>query len=162
MTTRLPLFALPLLLAAAPVAAQTEPPPFKLVTLQAQLYYSDLGRLSPNIIDNKAFGPLFNVIIGEGGAEGKANQLLVTLVVGGQPGSLRGGQGARVELVASEGKKIVQRARAPVGIIGAGGKWFHPVLVNDVGCTTLRLEATLVDAGRTSRLARTLAFTCGE
>ena len=66
--------------------SQASKPAYKITAVRAQLYYETLNKFSPDVFTAKDMA-LFNVGIGEGGIEGPASNVLVTIEVSGAPES---------------------------------------------------------------------------
>ena len=86
-------------------AQEAAPPPYRL-SLRAQLFYSQRGTFSPDIIAHPV--DLWNTPAGEGRAGGASNATLVTVVVRGEAGSYVPTR--KVELtVTAGGRRLIGR-----------------------------------------------------
>jgi len=152
------LAACTLLALAAPAAvrAQEAPPPYRL-SLRAQLFYSQRGTFSPDIIAHPV--DLWNTPAGEGRAGGASNATLVTVVVRGEAGSYVPTR--RVELtVTAGGREVFKRAEEP-GILNTEGRTYVAFWLYGTGCRRLRLSARILGQPSTPVTA-TIPFACGE
>jgi hypothetical protein len=139
-------------LLAAPAATASAP---RVGAFKMQLYYEDSGRLSKDISPPVEFTG-WNTIIGEGSAEGAANDMLVSVEVRGPPGE-------HIEqpltLVArAKGKVLGQRRFASV-LTDVEGRTWKALWLSDVGCAG-RIEVTAAIGKSTRKSA--ISLDCGE
>lgn len=159
MTSRL-FFALAAgaLLAAVPVELQAAGAPVRasLANPGVRLWYESTGRLSDNIAPPREF-TLWNVIIGEGGAEEPANDALFTVEV-----RTRGEQNVSqpLTMTATDAKGKVLASRTLRGVLTSNdGRMTAALWVKDVGCAgAVRFVAQMGASRQTTRLN----FDCGE
>lgn len=159
---------------AAPTAAKASAKAgYTIERIEARLYHHGTGKFSPVINDDM---PLFNTIIGEGGAAGEpAEATFVTVVVSGS--SLENAMShVLLEVTQSDGSKTrsVLRQRAGVGFLKENQKqsqvgfWLY-----DTTCGTFKITARLGNerfkeprgvhpAEYGKPVTKTLVFQCGE
>lgn len=157
----IPLLAACTLLAlAAPAAGRAQgatPPPYRL-SLRAQLFYTERGTFSPDIIAHPV--DLWNTPAGEGRAGGASNATLVIVVVRGEAGSYVPTR--KVELtVTSGGREVFRRAEEP-GILNTEGRTYVAFWLYDTGCRRLRLSARILGQTPSTPVTATIPFACGE
>ncbi len=140
------------LLAAPPAPAAPEP---RVGAFRMQLYYEDMGRLSKDISPPVEFTG-WNTIIGEGSAEGAANDLLVTVEVRGPPGEFIE---RPLTLVARAGGKILAQRKFDSLLTNVEGRSWKALWLNDVGCAG-RIEVTATIGKSTRKSA--ISLDCGE
>ena len=145
------------ILAAAAIAA-TQPAAAPVVTIgdiRMHLFYQETGRLSPDISQANGFAG-WNVIIGGGGAEEAANDLVVVVELRTQ-----GEQSIQrpLTITARAGRRLLGQRRIDSILTSDQGRVYLPLWLKDVGCAgSIRVE---VSFGR-ERKAETLALNCGE
>lgn len=152
---QLALILLPLL--AGPASAQVS-----IVDIRAQLFLERSGRLSRNLVGTDAV--FFNTIIGGGDAGEPAEALLVTVVFAGPPDSRSSDTDAR-EFAAvtvrdareNSGKVLASRSFRGL-LFGESGRVHKPILLENVTCTRLEIEARSGASVKTAQLD----FRCGE
>lgn len=157
----IPLLAACTLLAlAAPAVGRAQgatPPPYRL-SLRAQLFYTERGTFSPDIIAHPV--DLWNTPAGEGRAGGASNATLVIVVVRGEAGSYVPTR--KVELtVTSGGREVFRRAEEP-GILNTEGRTYVAFWLYDTGCRRLRLSARILGQTPSTPVTATIPFACGE
>ena len=154
------LAACTLLALAAPAAGRAQeaaPPPYR-VSLRAQLFYSQRGTFSPDIIAHPV--DLWNTPAGEGRAGGASNATLVIAVVRGEPGSYVPTR--KVELtVTSGGHEVFKRAEEP-GILDTEGRTYVAFWLYGTGCRRLRLSARILGQTPSTPVTAVIPFACGE
>lgn len=154
------IWSLPLILVSAsllsPAIAQTALPAPQVEQIKVQLYYSLTGRLSVDIANDPDFMG-WNTIIGEGGAEEPADDMLVSVRVTGDPHT---GKHAPLKIVAKNGKgKIIDQRTVKAILFGSNGTAWVPMWLRDVGCVG-RLNIT-VSMGKSVK-TQTIDLHCGE
>jgi len=142
------------------VEAQPQPT-YKIVGVEAFLYYRNLGIFSENIIDNSEFS-LWNVIIGEGSAKGYSKETLVKIIVegSGERESIAGNP--VLEVTISTAKSVILRKVINLGLFNSSRKNSYPILLYDTGCSELKITATLIGKGGGSKMVKVIPFNCGE
>lgn len=162
------LLLLAVLAGVLPSAASAAAPPYRLVSLQAYLFYNDTGTFSPAIPED---APLFNTVIGEGWAGHASNAVLVRVTVTGPAGSyaprrfvrLTVDRGTRTASGAFRWGKTVLDRRQPLAVLTRAGRTTAGFWLADTGCVPLRLTARLGgQAAAPPSLVRVLPFGCGE
>lgn len=130
--------------------------------IRAQLFLEQSGGLSKNLVGSDA--ALHNTIIGGGDAGEPANSVLVTLVFTG-PKNLRSSDTNAREFATvtvrqklRAGDKLLLRRSFRGLLFGEEGRVQKPLLLHDVTCAPLEIEAR---AGGASKIAR-IDFHCGE
>lgn len=139
---------------------QAAKPAYNITGIRAQLYYETLNKFSPDVFTAKDMA-LFNVGIGEGGIEGPASNVLVTVEVSGAPESYPQGKVKLQFLATANGKTVAQRT-SEVKPLGAKGKVYLPFWLYQVGGDPLKIKATLVGAGAPQTVSKTIPFEAGE
>ncbi len=162
MKTRIILTAV-LGLAAASVAAArtTQPaePPYRITAVRAQLFYSDRGTFSGDVLAPPG-KTLWNTVIGEGDSGGPSNSTLVVVEVTGAPGSYEPDRS--VELVATAEGKTVHRGTAQSAVLNTRGRMYAGFWLPDTGCRRIRLVARLRGQTPASETRKEIPFDCGE
>jgi len=155
----IPVLACALLALAAPAAgrAQAAPPPYRL-SLRAQLFFTDRGTFSPDLVANPV--DLWNTPAGEGRAGGASNATLVTVVVRGEPGSYVPTR--KVELTVTSGGREVFKREEETGIVNRDGRTYVAFWLYGTGCRRLRLSARVVGQTSSTPVTATIPFACGE
>jgi len=153
------LAACALLALAAPARgrAQAAPPPYRL-SLRAQLFFTDRGTFSPDIIAHPV--DLWNTPAGEGRAGGASNATLVTVVVRGEAGSYVPTR--KVELTVTAGGREVFRRAEETGIVNREGRTYVAFWLYGTGCRRLRLSARVLGQTASTPVTATIPFDCGE
>jgi hypothetical protein len=147
-----------LFLGAVPAqAADPASPVVALGKLEARLFYYQSGRLSDDLLAREEPFVGWNTVIGEGGADEAANDLLVVIGVSadGETFSDR-----PIELwVSDEDGKVLARRRFGSVLTGNNGAAKLPLWLNDVGCAgEITMRAKMGGEERTA----TLGLHCGE
>jgi hypothetical protein len=130
--------------------------------MRAQLFYSDRGTFSRNILPEPGSPPfeLFNVITGEGSAEGYAEATLVVVEVTGEPRAASE-FGRSVELTATVDGRVTLRQTVGLGSLSERGRFFAPFWLYDTGCRPVHLSARIVGRGQPSTPLRAeIPFLC--
>ena len=154
------LAACTLLSLAAPAAVRAQeatPPPYRL-SLRAQLFYSERGTFSQDIIARPV--DLWNTPAGEGRAGGASNATLVIVVVRGEAGSYVPTR--RVELTVTAGGREVFKRAEETGIINREGRTYVAFWLYGTGCRRLRLSARILGQTPSTPVTATIPFDCGE
>jgi hypothetical protein len=159
MTTIPVLAACALLALAAPAEgrAQAAPPPYRL-SLRVQLFFTDRGTFSPDLVAHPV--DLWNTPAGEGRAGGASNATLVTVVVRGEAGSYVPTR--KVELTVTSGGREVFKRAEETGIINRDGRTYVAFWLYGTGCRRLRLSARVVGQTSSTPVTATIPFACGE
>lgn len=125
--------------------------------IRARLYLNHSGSLSEPITNKTT---LWNTIIGAGDALEPSNSTLVDVVVAGPPKSFN--VSSKVILTVSNAKtgKVIFKQTRSVGVLSSTGSFSVGFLLNDTGCTPLRLVATV--SGSKKVVSSTVNFACGE
>ena len=155
------------LLVAMPLSARryaqatlaTGTPDYRITDVSAQLFYSDRGTFSRNILAPPKLN-LWNTIIGAGGAGGPSNATLLTVEVSGPPDSYEPER--QVEITVSASGHEVVRRRLPLSVIGDAGHTYVALWLEKTGCQPLRIITSLVGQTDSSRRVNTIPFECGE
>lgn len=133
------------------------PPPYRL-SLRAQLFYSDRGTFSPDIIAHPI--SLWNTIIGEGGAGGASNATLVTVIVRGEAGTYVPTR--KVELTVTAGGREIFKRAEETGVLSSEGRTYVAFWLYGTGCRRLRLSARILGQTPSTPVTATIPFECGE
>lgn len=134
-------------------------PAYRITDVRAQLFYSDRGTFSRNILAPPKPN-LWNTIIGAGGAGGPSHATLLTVEVSGPPDSY--GAERQVEIRVTTGGRDVVHRRLPLGIIGEAGHTYVALWLEKTGCQPLRIVTSLVGQPDPSRHVSSIPFECGE
>ena len=144
---------------AAPAHAQTREPAYRITAIRAQLFYSDRGTFSGDVLADTGKA-LWNTVIGEGDAGGPSSSTLVVVEVTGAPGSYEPERS--VELTATAEGKVLLRAAQPAAILNRRGKMYAGFWLPETGCRRIRLTARMRGQTRASEMRREIPFECGE
>lgn len=121
------------------------------------------GTLSENIIDNPDF-ILWNTIIGEGDALGSSDQTLVMIEVGCTSEALPVNPVTlRFKVLTDDGREIYS-SEITISIFEKSS-YHTSFLLNDTGCTPLKLTAELINSKSKkveSLMKKDINFSCGE
>lgn len=140
----------------APAFAAAE---YRISDLRAQLFFSDRGTFSDDLLKRKNLA-LWNTIIGEGDAGGPSSATLVVVEVSGPPGSYPDGR--RVELAVRTARKEILRRQSSLGVLGPDGHAYAAFWLYDTGCEPLRISTALLGQVEPTRRVATIPFHCGE
>lgn len=161
MKTRFILAAvLGLAVATVATAHTTRPaePPYRITAVRAQLFYSDRGTFSGDVLAPPG-KTLWNTVIGEGESGGPSNSTLVVEVTGA-PGSYEPDRS--VELTATAEGKVVHRGTAQSAVLNTRGRMYAGFWLPDTGCKRIRLVARLRGQTPASDMRKEIPFDCGE
>ena len=154
-----------LILVAVSVAAQTTQRPaepladYRIAEVRAQLFFSDRGTFSENLIGRKDLA-LWNTIIGGGDAGGRSNSMVVIIAVSGRPGSYDGKR--QVELRVRDERGEVFRRQQHLSVLNTQGGGYVAFWLYDIGCEPLTLAAVITGQKTNARKAESIPFKCGE
>ncbi len=152
-----------LALAAATVAAahatRTAEPPYRITAVRAQLFYSDRGTFSGDVLAPPG-KTLWNTVIGEGESGGPSGSTLVVVEVTGAPGSYEPDRS--VELVATAEGRTLLRGTAQTAVLNTRGRMYAGFWLPDTGCKRIRLAARLRGQTPASETRKEIPFDCGE
>jgi hypothetical protein len=132
---------------------------YRITAIRAMLFNSDRGTLSRDVL-REPRPALWNVIIGEGEAEGPSSSALVVVEVSGEPGSYEDAR--RVELVARTAEGELVRRVVDLNVLNAEGRTFAGFWLYGVGCQPVRLQARLRGQPQASTRTDSIPFECGE
>jgi hypothetical protein len=134
---------------------------YKIVGVEAFLYYRDKGTFSENIIDNSEFA-LWNVIIGAGDAKGNSEETLVKILVEGSGQGQSNADNLILEVTVSAEKSVILKKQFQLGLFDFNRKNSYPILLYDTGCIELTITAKLIGKGGSSKMVKVIPFRCGE
>ena len=134
-------------------------PEYRISDLRAQLFFSDRGTFSDDLLKRKGLA-LWNTIIGAGDAGGPSSATLVVVEVSGAPGSYPDGR--RVELAVRTAQKEIFRRQSSLGVLGSDGHVYVAFWLYDTGCEELRVSTALLGQAEPTRRVATIPFHCGE
>ena len=134
-------------------------PEYRISDLRAQLFFSDRGTFSDDLLKRKNL-ELWNTIIGEGGAGGPSSATLVVVEVSGAPGSYPDSR--RVELAVRTARREIFRRQSSLGVLGPDGHVYAAFWLYDTGCEELRVSTALLGQAEPTRRVATIPFHCGE
>jgi hypothetical protein len=129
--------------ALALTCGSSQATPDRWLNLEAQLYYSDRGTFSRDILQDSTIR-LWNAHIGEGTLEGPTTQTLVTVVV--RRDTLLYQRG-RVHFRATVGSTVIDDRTVRVGIEGADRRSRVVFLLHGTACDPVELRARLLRGG---------------
>jgi hypothetical protein len=105
--------------------------------------------------------PLWNTIIGEGGASEPSHSTLVTVEVSGRHLPV-GGLSVVITATGADNRLVTER-EAPVFIYNERTRFHAPLWIYDTGCEEITVSARLVGDGvDPSVKTQTIPFHCGE
>ncbi|HVF57697.1 MAG TPA: hypothetical protein VM934_16200 [Pyrinomonadaceae bacterium] len=135
-------------------------PPYKITAIKAMLFYEAKGTFSRDVLAKPDF-TFWNTIIGEGDAESPSNSTLVLVEVTGKPSPdelpLR-----KVELTATESRKVLLKRATDIGSFGDAGKFYAGFWLYDTGCQPIKISARITGQTQPSSMTKTIPFACGE
>ena len=134
-------------------------PPYRIVAVHAQLFYTDRGTLSDDLLARDELG-LHNTIIGGGEGDGPSNATLIVVEVAGPAGSFAAER--RVELAVRYGKREQFRRQQSLGVLNAKGRGFVGFWLYDTGCEPLAISSALLGQSDPSRHSAKIPFGCSE
>jgi len=129
----------------------------KVASIEAFLVYGQSGRLSPDIAGGNAPIDFHNTVIGAGGAEEPADDVLIVVHF---TRSVTGGETPEISLRAvahDSGNPIQERKNLALAFID-GSTAAKAMLLGDVGCTNVDVTVSVGKA----QTGVNLPFTCGE
>ncbi len=132
---------------------------YRIATIKAQLFYSDRGTFSDDIIGRPNLA-LWNTIIGEGDGGGPSRATLVVVEVAGAPGSFDAKR--RVRLFARRGRTAVLDRAQRLSVLNPKGLVYVGFWLYDTGCAPLSLTAVLIGQRTPASRTATIPFSCGE
>lgn len=144
---------------AAARTARPAEPPYRITAVRAQLFYSDRGTFSGDVLAPPG-KTLWNTVIGEGESGGPSTSTLVVVEVTGAPGSYEPDRS--VELVATAEGKTVHRGTAQSAVLNTRGRMYAGFWLPDTGCKPIRLVARLRGQTPASETRKEIPFDCGE
>ena len=154
-----------LVLAANPGASALSPPappaPYKITAIKAMLFYDGKGTFSRDVFTKPDFS-FWNVIIGEGEAEGPSNSTLVLIEVNGHPSRNEASPSRNLEFTATAAGKVVLRRVTRIGLFSDDGKFYAGFWLYDTGCQPIKISARIVGQAQPSSMSKTIPFACGE
>lgn len=150
-----------LALTTVAAARTTRPadPPYRITAVRAQLFYSDRGTFSGDVLAPPG-KTLWNTVIGEGESGGPSSSTLVVVEVTGAPGSYEPDRS--VELVATAEGKVVHRGTAQTAVLNTRGRMYAGFWLPDTGCKRIRLVARLRGQTPAPETRKEIPFDCGE
>jgi len=142
------------------------PPAYQVTALRAYLYFNYFNQkdsLSANLIDNPSVGDLFNTNIGAGWARSPSDETIITIEIGGKPGSYASGRKVALSVTKKGGRVVLDR-RPQIGILGDNGKYYATFVVYGTGCDLLHLRVQILGQPSTpaSVVEKDIPFQCGE
>lgn len=141
------------------VAHGSATPEYQISDLRAQLFFSDRGTFSDDLLKRKDLA-LWNTIIGAGNAGGPSSATLIVVEVSGQPNSYPAGR--TVELAVSTTRKEVFRHRLSVDVLGPQGHAYVAFWLYNTGCESLKVSTALLGQFEPTRRVAMIPFHCGE
>lgn len=141
------------------VALTPAAPKYWISDLRAQLFFSDRGTFSDDLLKRKELS-LWNTIIGAGDAGGASSATLLVVEVSGPPGSYPGVQ--KVELAVRTARKEIFRRQLSLGVLGPQGHAYVAFWLYDTGCEPLTVSTALLGQVEPTRRVGTIPFHCGE
>ena len=137
----------------------------KITGVQAHLLYEGNGTLSRDVL--KGEFALWNVIIGEGDAEGHSSSTLVYIVVSTDGKEIKTNPVLQFSAVSEDGKRVNYKKTFEYNFPTEGAsKVFVPFLLHDTGCQPITMTAKLVEKTVPTKVYQTITkkipFACGE
>ncbi len=137
----------------------------KISEVRAHLVYEENGELSRDIF--KSDFALWNVIIGEGDAEGHSSSTLVYVIVETDGKEIKTDPVLQFSAVSEDGKRVKYQKNLTYYFPTEGAsKTFVPFLLHDTGCQKIKLTAKLVENKTPAKIYQTvkkeILFACGE
>ena len=137
----------------------------KITGVQAHLLYEENGTLSRDVL--KGEFALWNVIIGEGDAEGHSSSTLVYIVVLTDGKEIKTNPVLQFSAVSEDGKRVNYKKTFEYNFPTEGAsKVFVPFLLHDTGCQPITMTAKLVEKTVPTKVYQTITkkipFACGE
>ena len=148
-------------LEALAVHAPAPPAPYKITAIKAMLFYDGKGTFSRDVLTKPDFR-FWNVIIGEGEAEGPSNSTLVLIEVTGHPSRDEASPSRSIVFTATSGGKVLLRKVTRIGLFSDEGKFYAGFWLYDTGCQPIKISARIVGQTQPSSLSKTIPFACGE
>lgn len=147
-------------LSAFAVRPVSPPPPYKITSIKAMLFYDGKGTFSRNVLAKPDFS-FWNAIIGGGDAEGSSNSTLVLVEVSGNPSPNEASPSRKIAFTASASGKIVLQRTSDIGLF-TDGKFYAGFWLYDTGCQPIKISARIIGQGPPSSMSKTIPFKCGE
>ena len=132
---------------------------YRIADMRAMLFNANDGTFSRDVLAPPR-PALWNVVIGEGDAEGPSSSALVVVEVAGEPGSYEDAR--QVELTARTEEGVLLRRASSLSVLNARGRTFVGFWLDDVGCQPVRLQARLLGQPQPSTRTDEIDFQCGE
>lgn len=135
--------------------------PYRIVAFHAQLFNTDRGTLSDDLLARNELS-LHNTIIGssDGVGDGPSNAMLVVVEVAGAPGAFTATR--RLELAVRSGAKERFRRQQALGVLNKDGHGFVGFWLYDTGCEALVVSTALLGQRDPSRHIAKIPFGCSE
>jgi hypothetical protein len=145
-----------LLTAAAPPNAHR----LRVSAIQARLFDTNTGSLSPNVLDAKGYFGNWNTIIGGGSVSGPADDVLIVAVVDqDRPAGQQANAGLPLHLTAMRKGKLLASRTVKDVLIPEKGPAYTGFWLNDVACAgSVQVTAQIGSSKKTA----TLDMNCGE
>ena len=147
-------------LAAIAVSPASPPPPYKITTIKAMLFYDGKGTFSRDVLAKPDF-TFWNTVIGEGDAEGASNSTLVLVEVSGNPSRDEASPPRKIEFTATSAGKVVLKRTSDIGLF-TNGKFYAGFWLYDTGCQEIKISARILGQAQPSSMSKTIPFKCGE
>lgn len=123
---------------------------YKIARLKIQTFNQVLDAFSDDISDKKE-NEFWNAL---------DTSLFVTVEVSGEVGSYVSGR--RVEVTAYEGRKLILRRVANLGVINNDGKYYVPIWLYGGFCQPVTIRARFLGQQQALVIKKRLFFNCGE
>ena len=133
---------------------------YKISKIEANLFYCDKATFSENLINNPDFA-LWNVIIGEGSAQGPSDQTLVKVFVKASGTGQSNADRISLEVTTINGRSV-QKKKFKLGLFEQNRTNCYAVVIDDTGCVPVTITAKLVGKGGGSEIKKVISFNCGE
>ncbi len=127
--------------------------------------YEENGELSKNVLVGDF--TLWNVIIGEGSAEGHSSSTLVKVVISTDGKEIKTNPVIQFSAVSADGKRVKYNKTFAYQFPTEGAsKTFVPFLLHDTGCQKITMTMKLVEKNKPNVVYQTvkkvIPFNCGE
>jgi len=136
-------------------------PDFKIVGIEAHLYYEPTGKISKDVLADPSFG-LFNAFIGGGSAASSSSTTLVVIDISCPKQQVNVPPSRKLKVVVTQGAKTIQSSTLDFPFVEATGKLFMPVFIYGHNENPLKVTAFIVGLSRRSSITKTIGFTGGE
>lgn len=129
---------------------------YEIIAIKAYLFLNHKGTLSAEDVSGEWF---LNLPIADD-PEIASQTVMAIVEVKGEPGSFAGKR--KIQFVAEEGRRIVLKQTVSIGLMSEEGKYYEAFILNDVGCSPLKMTARILGQSKISKKESIIDFQCGE